>query len=263
MPGQTQEARLHADGTVWSHARRKRPAQLALEARGLAHAHAASRLRPIGRPMRAGQFRIPEKRRTRRAVRRDGMGAPSRKTRRWAVIGILLVLVLGAGGAALMLLGGSDLTGAILGSAHEGKTRAELQAELDQEVQDNMMTVSVLPSPRLSASGMLEVGFENDAENKFSQRFTLSQDGVELYRSDPLEPGRRIESIRPKGVSKGKATVEVQAIDQQSGADHGSPTAIEVNVVDNPAETQPAQKSAQDSAQDDAGAAATESAPAA
>ena len=195
--------------------------------------------------MRAGQFRIPEKRHSRLGVRRETAERPLRKKRRWAALGILLVLVLGAGGAALVLLGGSDLTGAILGSAREGKSRAELQAELDQEVQDNMMTVSVLPSPRLSTSGMLEVGFENDAENKFSQRFTLSQDGVELYRSDPLEPGRRIESIRPKGVSTGKATVEVQAIDQQSGADHGSPTAIEVNVIDNPAETQSSQEPAQ------------------
>lgn len=194
--------------------------------------------------MRAGQFRVPERRRTARRARQSSGERRPRGKRTWAVLGGLLVLVLGIGGAALLLLGGSDLTGTILGAAREGKSRAELQAELDQEVQDNMMTVSVLPSPRLSSSGLLEVGFENDAENKFSQRFTLTQDGVEIYRSDPLEPGKRIDSIRLKDVATGKAMVEVQAVDQESGADHGSPTAIEVNVVNDPAETQAADTAA-------------------
>ena len=194
--------------------------------------------------MRAGQFRVPERRRAARRARQSGGERRPRGKRTWAVLGGLLVLVLGIGGAALLLLGGSDLTGTILGAAREGKSRAELQAELDQEVQDNMMTVSVLPSPRLSSSGLLEVGFENDAENKFSQRFTLTQNGVEIYRSDPLEPGKRIDSIRLKDVATGKAMVEVQAVDQESGADHGSPTAIEVNVVNDPAETQAADTAA-------------------
>lgn len=194
--------------------------------------------------MRAGQFRVPERRRAARRARQSSGERRPRGKRTWAVLGGLLVLVLGIGGAALLLLGGSDLTGTILGAAREGKSRAELQAELDQEVQDNMMTVSVLPSPRLSSSGLLEVGFENDAENKFSQRFTLTQDGVEIYRSDPLEPGKRIDSIRLKDVATGKALVEVQAVDQESGADHGSPTAIEVNVVNDPAETQAADTAA-------------------
>lgn len=194
--------------------------------------------------MRAGQFRVPERRRTARRARQSSGVRRPRGKRTWAVLGGLLVLVLGIGGAALLLLGGSDLTGTILGAAREGKSRAELQAELDQEVQDNMMTVSVLPSPRLSSSGLLEVGFENDAENKFSQRFTLTQDGVEIYRSDPLEPGKRIDSVRLKDVATGKAMVEVQAVDQESGADHGSPTAIEVNVVNDPAETQAADTAA-------------------
>lgn len=194
--------------------------------------------------MRAGQFRVPERRRAARRTRQSSGECRPRGKRTWAVLGGLLVLVLGIGGAALLLLGGSDLTGTILGAAREGKSRAELQAELDQEVQDNMMTVSVLPSPRLSSSGLLEVGFENDAENKFSQRFTLTQNGVEIYRSDPLEPGKRIDSIRLKDVATGKAMVEVQAVDQESGADHGSPTAIEVNVVSDPAETQAADTAA-------------------
>lgn len=194
--------------------------------------------------MRAGQFRVPERRRTARRARQSSGERRPRGKRTWAVLGGLLVLVLGIDGAALLLLGGSDLTGTILGAAREGKSRAELQAELDQEVQDNMMTVSILPSPRLSSSGLLEVGFENDAENKFSQRFTLTQDGVEIYRSDPLEPGKRIDSIRLKDVATGKAMVEVQAVDQESGADHGSPTAIEVNVVNDPAETQAADTAA-------------------
>lgn len=200
--------------------------------------------------MRAGQFRVPDRRRGPRAHGISKPPSPStiseaskQPRRRHHVLLVIAVALLAIGGvgAGILLLGNENLTGAILGTAREGKSRAELQAELDQEVQDNMMTVSVLPSPRLSSTGMLEVGFENDADNKFAQRFTLTQDGSEIYRSDAIEPGQRIDEARVKDAKCGAATVRVQAVDPDTGADHGSPTAIEVNVVDaNDASTSPA-----------------------
>lgn len=141
------------------------------------------------------------------------------------------------------LLGNKDLAGAILGRAQEGKTREEIQAELDQEVVNNMMTVSVLPSPRLASSGLLTVGFENDRDNKFDQRFTLSQGEDVLYESQAIGPGERIDAVRVDGVGEGEAVVEIQAVDPDSGDDHGSPTAVQVNVVGDPGEASTDEKS--------------------
>ena len=118
------------------------------------------------------------------------------------------------------LLGNKDLAGAILGRAQEGKTREEIQAELDQEVVNNMLTV----------------GFENDRDNKFDQRFTLSQGEDVLYESQAIGPGERIDAVRVDGVGEGEAVVEIQAVDPDSGDDHGSPTAVQVNVVKDPGE---------------------------
>lgn len=206
-------------------------ARLALSPRGLDYAHATRGLGEIGTSMRAGQSRIPERRKP--LLRRARPTKPGRARR--ILIALVLVMALaGAGVLATVLLGDRGLAGAILGQAQEGKTREEIQAELNQEVADNMMTVSVLPSPRLSSSGMLTVGFENDKSNKFNQRFTLSQGDEIVYESQAIRPGERIDAVRVDGVREGVATVEVQAVDPDSGDDHGSPTAVQVSVTNEP-----------------------------
>lgn len=162
---------------------------------------------------------------------------------RRAILGLSVVAVLaGAIAICMGLLGNKDLAGAILGRAQEGKSREEIQAELDQEVVNNMMTVSVLPSPRLASSGLLTVGFENDRDNKFDQRFTLSQGEDVLYESQAIGPGERIDAVRVDGVGEGEAVVEIQAVDPDSGDDHGSPTAVQVNVVKDPGEASTAEE---------------------
>ncbi|WP_333790077.1 hypothetical protein [Parolsenella catena] len=178
--------------------------------------------------MRAGQSRIPERRRPffKRA------SAPKADHARKVILCAALVAVLAGGGVlAASLLGNRGFTGAILGRAQEGKTREQIQAELNQEVEDNMMTVSVLPSPRLSSSGVLTVGFENDRSNKFNQRFTLTQGDEVIYESQAIEPGERIDAVRVDDVREGEAVVEVQAVEPDGESDHGSPTAVQVSVV--------------------------------
>lgn len=166
--------------------------------------------------MRAGQFRLPEE----------------RPRRRWPILVAGLVACVGAA-IAVVLGSGIDFgSGALLTSAREGQSREEIQAELDREVAENMMTVSVLPNLKLDESSHeLQVGLENIGDNKFAQRFVISQGDTCVYESDPLMPGERIETVRAPKAKEGTARVEVQALDAETLEDHGSPTAIEVEVI--------------------------------
>lgn len=166
--------------------------------------------------MRAGQFRLPEE----------------KPRRRWP---ILVAGFVACAGAAIAVVLGSGIdfgSGALLTSAREGQSREEIQAELDREVAENMMTVSVLPNLKLDESSHeLQVGLENVGDNKFAQRFVISQGDTCVYESDPLMPGERIETVRAPKAKEGTARVEVQALDAETLEDHGSPTAIEVEVI--------------------------------
>lgn len=53
----------------------------------------------------------------------------------------------------------------------EGKSRQEIQDELDAIVRDNMMTISVAPVAQLQEGGKLRVNVQNVQDNKFPQRF--------------------------------------------------------------------------------------------
>lgn len=166
--------------------------------------------------MRAGQFRLPEE----------------RHHRRWPILVAGFVACMGAA-IAVVLGSGIDFgSGALLTSAREGQSREEIQAELDREVAENMMTVSVLPNLKLDESSHeLQVGLENVGDNKFAQRFVITQGDTCVYESDPLMPGERIETVRAPKAKEGTARVEVQALDAETLEAHGSPTAIEVEVI--------------------------------
>ena len=169
-----------------------------------------------GVAMRAGQFRLPEE----------------RPRRRWPILVAGFVACVGAA-IAVVLGSGIDFgSGALLTSAREGQSREEIQAELDREVAKNMMTVSVLPNLKLDESTHeLQVGLENVGDNTFAQRFVITQGDTCVYESDPLMPGERIETVRAPKAKEGTARVEVQALDAETLEDHGSPTAIEVEVI--------------------------------
>ena len=59
----------------------------------------------------------------------------------------------------------------------------------------------------------------------------ITQGDTRIYESDPLMPGERIETVRAPEAKEGTARVEVQALDTETLEDHGSPTAIEVEVI--------------------------------
>lgn len=63
----------------------------------------------------------------------------------------------------------------------EGKTRQEIQDELDAIVRDNMMTISVAPVAQLQKDGKLRVNVQNTSDNKFPQRFRVIQNDKTIY----------------------------------------------------------------------------------
>lgn len=65
----------------------------------------------------------------------------------------------------------------------EGKTRQEIQDELDAIVRDNMMTISVAPVAQLQKDGKLRVNVQNTSDNKFPQRFRVIQNDKTVYES--------------------------------------------------------------------------------
>lgn len=143
---------------------------------------------------------------------------------------VVFLLVLSVGGVWLF---GPHLSNTVtLSTAQEGLTRAEIQADLDKEVADSMMTVSVSPVMSLDSDANLSCNLENDASNTFYQRFTITQDNTVIFESEAIEPGTSISEARvPKAVA-GAAIIEIQALDPDSLEAHGNPTAVEVTITD-------------------------------
>lgn len=73
-----------------------------------------------------------------------------RKRRALIAVGVLL-LALCAGGAYIALKGG-ETGGATLGG-YDDMTKEEIQAELDRQARESMMTISLDMTPTLSADG--------------------------------------------------------------------------------------------------------------
>ena len=112
----------------------------------------------------------------------------------------------------------------------EGKTRQEIQDELDAIVRDNMMTISVAPVAQLQAGGKLRVNVQNVTDNKFPQRFRVIQNDKTIYESGVVEAGKTVETCPAGEVEEGEAYIEIQALDAKTHDDHGNPTRVKVRV---------------------------------
>ena len=73
----------------------------------------------------------------------------------------------------------------------EGKTRQEIQDELDAIVRDNMMTISVAPVAQLQEDGKLRVNVQNVQDNKFPQRFRVIQNDETMYETGDVRQDNR------------------------------------------------------------------------
>lgn len=121
-------------------------------------------------------------------------------------------------------------TGATI-TRYEGADRQAIQEELDRRVKASMMTVAVSPTCTLETDGTLSLRVVNDAENTVAQSFTVRQGGKILLESERIDPGEEISSCRIPAIQPGDAIVTVQGLDLETGAPSGSPSSVEVSIV--------------------------------
>lgn len=156
-----------------------------------------------------------------------------RRTGRATAVAVAVTIAMMSGVAAYAYVAARSGDSSAMLISYEGMSREEIQDELDEIVEENMMTVSVSAQPVLDGETVF-VNVINDESNTFDQRFTLiqEQDGVEeaLYESGVITPGETVESCEAPGIESGTAYVEVQAV--VDGEDHGSPTRVEVQIVE-------------------------------
>ncbi len=113
----------------------------------------------------------------------------------------------------------------------EGKSRQEIQDELDAIVRDNMMTISVAPVAQLQEGGKLRVNVQNVQDNKFPQRFRVIQNDETIYESGVVEAGKTVETCPAGGIQEGEAYIEIRALDAKTYDTHGNPTRVKVRVA--------------------------------
>lgn len=164
-----------------------------------------------------------------------GLFAARRGTgrRRAAVLACAAVLTCGliAMGAAQRATGpASPDAGATVG-AYRDRSADEVRRELDRQVAEGMMTVSVAPTPAIEG-GQVRVNVVNAEDNRVGQRFSLEQDGRELYRSGVIRPGSTVATCPAGDAKAGPATIRIQPVDPGTGKERGSASAIKVRLVD-------------------------------
>lgn len=157
----------------------------------------------------------------------DQTGSKVKKRRALIAAGALM-LALCAGGAFLALKGGRT-GGATLGG-YDGMTREEIQAELDRQALESMMTISLDMTPTLSDDGSkLAVRVANVEDNRFDQLIEVEQDGKVIGSYEGLKPGEKLDEIDVTGARTGDATVTVQAM--EDGEASGNPSGFEVTIT--------------------------------
>lgn len=157
------------------------------------------------------------------------LGSDRRRAGLAVLAAVLLVIVLLACG--YLLLSPARDGGATLGT-YEGMSREEIQAELDRQVEESMMTISLDVSPTLSEDGRkLAVKVQNVEDNKFDQKIVIEQGDREIGSYTGLKPGEKLDEIEVDGAEPGEATVTVWALERDSSDAHGSPSSFEVEIV--------------------------------
>lgn len=160
----------------------------------------------------------------------DGSVKKPHLKRAYLLAGCAAVLLIVAG--CLWFQANGNSGGATVGN-YDGKSRAEIQAELDRQVRDSMMTISLDMTPTLSQDGKrLRVRVANDKSNRFDQKFEVEQDGKVVASFKGLEPGEKVDEVDCEGAHAGAATVTVWPQDGKTGEVSGNPSGFEVEIVE-------------------------------
>lgn len=115
-------------------------------------------------------------------------------------------------------------------SSYDGMSDEEIQAELNRQAEESRMTISVAAHPTLQ-DGRVRVNLVNDADNRFDQQFTLTQDGKTLYESGIVKTGKTVEWVDAKDAREGDATITVSAVDKDTGKPTGNPQSVSVQIT--------------------------------
>lgn len=171
----------------------------------------------------------------RKRTRSNGNGAKTR-TARVALIGAAVLAAAAAALAIWSLLPRAGDPGATV-STYQGSDIMSIQAELDRQVKESMMTVAVSPICTLQEDGTLSLRVINDEDNRLAQSFTISQDGETIHESGRIDPGQEVTSCAAEGAVAGAALITVQGLDPETGEPSGSPSSVEVQITSNGATT--------------------------
>lgn len=148
---------------------------------------------------------------------------------KFAALAVLLIIVAAALAIYVIGFSGRSGGGATLGD-YDGMSREEIQAELDRQVAESMMTISLDVTPTLSEdSSKLAVRVANVEDNRFDQMVTVEQDGQTVGSYKGLKPGEKLDELDVSGAKPGTATVTVSAM--EDGEPSGSPSSFEVTIV--------------------------------
>lgn len=153
----------------------------------------------------------------------------NRRKRNTLIAAVVILLLLCGILVAHYINGRDNKGGATLGN-YEGMTREEIQAELDQQVRDSMMTISLDVTPTLSEDGTkLAVRVANVEKNRFDQMVEVEQGGKVIGSYKGLKPGEKLDEIDVNGAKEGKATVTISAM--KDGKASGNPSGFEVTIT--------------------------------
>lgn len=147
-------------------------------------------------------------------------------------LGIILVLSLATSGVLLWQYFHPASDGGATITTISNKTTEEIQADLDQQVKDSMMTISVSTKCKIE-DGRVRVNVINAEKNKFDQSFELIQNDKVLYKSGLISPGQTVEWCDAKDAVEGDATITVYAHKTGEANTTGNPQSAAVSLVVN------------------------------
>lgn len=164
-------------------------------------------------------------------MRRNHRPQPHRRVATAALAGLALLLACAALLLAWAWLAPGQASSTTV-SSMPGRSREDIQVELDRQVAQSMMTVSVSPTVVLEDDQTLSLHVVNAPDNSVDQTFLIEQGDRVLFRSDPISPGSQVDSCSAPGIEPGKARIMVQGADPETGAAKGSPAGVEVTVAE-------------------------------
>ena len=113
----------------------------------------------------------------------------------WIGIVVAILCIIAACLLALSMCGGQSKRAGEAGQL-EGKTEAEIQAELDRQVEEGMFNISIASTVQFETSSSEgEFRIENVPGNPYLMQVAISRDdtGDEIYRTDMIEPNHHIQ----------------------------------------------------------------------